>query len=231
MKGHKILVVDDEKDIVSLLEYNFEQAGYCVKSAKNGQKALEVAKEFRPAVVILDLMMPKLDGIETCRLLRKFLHSKQTYILLLTARGEEYSEVAAFEAGADDYLVKPVKIRALLSRVASVLKRSETVESEESKEVLVEVGDLVIDKNKYSISCAGEVISLRRKEFDLLHFMATRQGRIFSRETLLDKVWGGDRFVSLRTVDVHIRRIREKIGKRYIHTQSGVGYFFDVQGS
>jgi len=223
----KVLVIDDEPNIVELLVYNLEKEGYEVKSAKDGLEGVKVAKKFVPHLILLDIMMPNIDGVETCRLLRENKDLTNTYILFLTARSEEYSEIAAFSSGADDYIVKPIKPRALMSRVNSYFRRvsSKTIEQEEDK---VEVKDLIIDKISYTISKADQVISFPRKEFELLYYLAKNPNKVFSRDALLKKIWGTDVSVVARTVDVHIRKIREKIGDGYIKTIKGVGYKFDL---
>jgi len=220
----KVLVIDDEPNIVELLVYNLEKEGYKVRSAKDGIEGVKIAKEFKPHLILLDIMMPNIDGVETCRLLRENKDLSQTYILFLTARSEEYSEIAAFSSGADDYIVKPIKPRALMSRVNSYFRRVSTEAIEEEDKV--EVKDLIIDKISYTIKKADKVISFPRKEFELLYYLAKNPNKVFSRDALLKKIWGTDVSVVARTVDVHIRKIREKIGDDYIKTIKGVGYKF-----
>jgi len=220
----KILVIDDEPNIVELLEYNLQKEGYMVKSAKNGLEGIEVAKKFKPNLILLDIMMPNIDGVETCRILRENPDLSKTYILFLTARSEEYSEIAAFSSGADDYIVKPIKPRALMSRVNSYFRRPSNNIEEEDKVI---IKDLIIDKISYTIKKAGEDITFPRKEFELLYFLAKNPNQVFGRDALLKRIWGTDVSVVARTVDVHIRKIREKIGEGYIKTIKGVGYKFD----
>ncbi|MCE6989030.1 response regulator transcription factor [Dyadobacter sp. CY323] len=220
----KVLVVDDDSDIVELLEYNLTKEGYSVLTASNGKKAIEIAKSFIPDLILLDIMMPQLDGIETGRLLRQNPDINHTYILFLTARSEEYSEVAAFDAGADDYITKPIKPRALMSRINALFRReAQKAESGDTIEIL----DLSINRKNYTVTQAGEKsVILPKKEFELLFFLAQTPNKVFSRDELLQKIWGVDIYVLERTVDVHIRKLREKLGEKYIKTLKGVGYMF-----
>jgi two-component system alkaline phosphatase synthesis response regulator PhoP len=220
---HKVLVVDDEEAILELLKYNLEKAGYEVKTASDGEKAVEIAKRFIPDLVLLDIMMPKMDGVETCRLLRDIPSLQKMYVVFLTARAEEYSEVAAFEVGADDYITKPIKPRALMSRIAALFRR-ESKKSSTSN--IINVGDLSIDRTSYTVKVKDVEISIPKKEFELLYFLAQHPNKVFSREDLLQNIWGMDVYVLARTVDVHIRKVREKIGEEYITTVKGVGYKF-----
>jgi two-component system alkaline phosphatase synthesis response regulator PhoP len=220
---HKVLVVDDEEAILELLKYNLEKAGYEVKTASDGEKAVEIAKRFIPDLVLLDIMMPKMDGVETCRLLRDIPSLQKMYVVFLTARAEEYSEVAAFEVGADDYITKPIKPRALMSRIAALFRR-ESKKSSTSN--IISVGDLSIDRTSYTVKVKDVEISIPKKEFELLYFLAQHPNKVFSREDLLQNIWGMDVYVLARTVDVHIRKVREKIGEEYITTVKGVGYKF-----
>ncbi len=221
---HKILIVDDDEDILDLLSYNLSKEGYQVYKAEDGIKALEVAKQKLPELIILDIMMPRMDGVEACRLMRQEPELSKAHIIFLTARVEEYSEVAAFDSGADDFISKPIKPRALLSRVNSYFKRSE--KKEELTGVL-EMGNLIIDRISYSIKLDGKKMMLPRKEFELLYFLANKPDEVFNRDTLLKNIWGSDVYVLARTVDVHIRKIREKIGDHFISTIKGVGYKFE----
>lgn len=223
--GKKILVVDDEVDILDLLKYNLEKEGHVVEVADNGVKGVAIAKSFVPDLILLDIMMPVQDGVETCRLLREVDSLKDVFILFLTARAEEYSEIAAFESGADDYLTKPIKPRALLSRINAIFRRSS---KEVTKEEKILVGDLVIDRQSYTVKQDGNDLSLPKKEFELLYFLAQHSSKVFSREDLLHNIWGTDVYVLARTVDVHIRKVREKIGGGYITTIKGVGYKFEI---
>jgi two-component system alkaline phosphatase synthesis response regulator PhoP len=224
MQKQRILIVDDEPDILDMLEYNLQNEGYDVERAIDGDEALRIAKVFKPDLMLLDVMMPKLDGVEACRRLREQPDLKKTYIIFLTARGEEFAELAGFEAGADDYITKPIKPRALLSRLRAILRRSVEVTNEESK--TLNVGGLQIIKDEYIVYLNGQAINLPKKEFELLFFLAEKPGKVFSRETLLEKIWGSDVFVVPRTIDVHVRKLREKLGEQYIQTIKGVGYKF-----
>jgi two-component system alkaline phosphatase synthesis response regulator PhoP len=227
-ENYKVLIADDEPDILELLKYNFESSGYVVETAKNGRLAIDLAQEFLPDLIIFDIMMPELDGIEACRLLRQNEKFKNTFIIFLTARSEEYSEVAAFQNGADDYLVKPIKPRALLSRVDAYFRRS-AVKGDSTTD-LINIKDLIINRTSYQVSVEGiGAIVLPKKEFEVLYYLAKKAGRVFSRDELLNKIWGADVAVTPRTVDVHIRKIREKIGEKYIKTIKGVGYKFDAE--
>lgn len=223
--GHKVLVVDDEESIQELLKYNLEKEGYKVKTAGNGVKALEIAKKFLPDLVLLDIMMPNMDGIETCRLLRENPQLQKTYIVFLTARSEEYSEVAAFDIGADDYITKPIKPRALISRLAALFRR----EVKKPTAEVIAIGDLIIDRTRFIITVNRNEVILPKKEFELLYFLAKSPDVVFSREDLLQNIWGSDVYVLARTVDVHIRKVREKIGDAYITTVKGVGYKFSLE--
>ncbi len=222
----KILLVDDDPDIIELLEYNLSKEGYETASANDGIQAVEVAKTFKPDLILLDVMMPRQDGIETARQLRQFPDFKDTYILFLTARAEEYTEVAAFDVGADDYIVKPIKPRALVSRIKAVLRRDiQQVETDSS----IEIGQLVISRVNYSVMSNGVHLAMPKKEFELLYFLAKHPNKVFNRDELLEKVWGVDVYVVERTVDVHIRKLREKIPEYYIKTLKGVGYMFSIE--
>jgi two-component system alkaline phosphatase synthesis response regulator PhoP len=221
----KVLVVDDEESILELLKYNLEKGGYEVKVAGDGLKAVEIAKKFTPDLVLLDIMMPKIDGVETCRLIREIPEMQQAFVVFLTARSEEYSEVAAFDVGADDYITKPIKPRALMSRISAMFRR-ETKKTPQS--TVITFGDLTIDRTSYTITLKNKEINLPKKEFELLHFLAQNPNKVFSREDLLQNIWGSDVYVLARTVDVHIRKVREKIGDDYITTVKGVGYKFSL---
>lgn len=223
-RSQKVLVVDDEEPILELLRYNLEKNGYEVKTASDGFRALEIAKRFTPDVVLLDIMMPKMDGVETCRQLRENPELQKTFIIFLTARSEEYSEIAAFDGGADDYITKPIKPRALMSRINALMRR----ESKKSPASVISAGDLTIDRTSYTVKVNGRELSLPRKEFELLFFLARHPNIVFSRDDLLQNIWGSDVYVLARTVDVHIRKVREKIGDDYITTVKGVGYKFSA---
>lgn len=225
--GLKALVVDDEADILELLQYNLEKEGYEVRTAENGKKALEVARAFQPNLILLDIMMPVMDGVEACRQLKEIPALSNTHIVFLTSRAEEYSEVAAFDVGADDYITKPIKPRALISRLQALFRRSRP-----QKEDLepIKVGDLVINKASYTVTLKGVPLVFPKKEFELLLFLAQNPNKVFSRDDLLLNIWGSDVYVLSRTVDVHIRKVREKIGEGYISTTKGVGYKFEYIG-
>jgi two-component system alkaline phosphatase synthesis response regulator PhoP len=225
-RKQKVLVVDDEQDIVDILTYNLEKEGFEVETASNGLLAVKKAVTFLPDLILLDIMMPQQDGVETCRQLREIPDLQHTFIIFLTARAEEYSEVAAFDVGADDYINKPIKPRALLSRISALFRRETKKEQEVSR---VQVRDLVIDRTSYTVTHAGKTMILPKKEFELLYFLAKSPNTVFNREDLLQNIWGSDVFVLARTVDVHIRKVREKIGDDYITTVKGVGYKFDLK--
>jgi two-component system alkaline phosphatase synthesis response regulator PhoP len=219
----KILVVDDESDILELLKYNLEKENYAVEVASDGVTGVDKAKKFLPELILLDIMMPGQDGVETCRQIREISELHDTYIIFLTARTEEYSEVAAFDAGADDYIIKPIKPRALLSRLSALFRRENKKEQNYAK---IQTGELEIDRTSFTVTNNGHVFSLPKKEFELLYFLAKNPDKVFSREELLKNIWGTDVYVLARTVDVHIRKVREKIGDSYIKTVKGVGYKF-----
>lgn len=223
--SQKVLVVDDEEPILELLRYNLEKQGYDVKTAIDGQVAVEVAKKFHPDLVLLDIMMPKMDGVEACRQIRAIPELQNTFIVFLTARAEEYSEVAAFDVGADDYILKPIKPRALMSRISALFRRDSKKKNNASQ---IKVGDLLIDRTSYTIQVKGKEINLPKKEFELLFFLAQNPNKVFNRDDLLQNIWGSDVYVLARTVDVHIRKVREKIGDDYITTVKGVGYKFNL---
>lgn len=221
----KVLVVDDEPDIVEILKYNLQKEGYEVATAEDGIKAVKIAGKFLPDVILLDIMMPNQDGVETCLQIRQIPELKNSFIIFLTARMEEYSEVAAFDVGADDYITKPIKPRALMSRIAALFRRESKKEQEVAQ---IKVKDLIIDRGSYTVDKSGKTITLPKKEFELLYFLAKNPNIVFSRDELLQNIWGTDVFVLARTVDVHIRKVREKIGEDYITTVKGVGYKFDL---
>jgi two-component system alkaline phosphatase synthesis response regulator PhoP len=223
--SQKVLVVDDEEPILELLKYNLEKQGYDVRTAIDGQVAVDTARKFHPDLVLLDIMMPKMDGVEACRQIRAIPELANTFIVFLTARSEEYSEVAAFDVGADDYITKPIKPRALMSRISALFRRDSKKKSSSNQ---IKIGDLVIDRTSYTIKVKGREISLPKKEFELLFFLAQNPNKVFSRDDLLQNIWGSDVYVLARTVDVHIRKVREKIGDDYITTVKGVGYKFNL---
>lgn len=221
MKQKKILLIDDEQDILEILSYNLEKEGYDVSTALNGIEGIEKAREIIPDLILLDVMMPEKDGIETCQDLRKIKELQQTLIVFLSARSEEFSQLAGFQAGANDYIVKIIKPKILISKVNALLQLTSRV-SDSSKNI--EIGDLIIDKNNFRVSKAGQQFLLPKKEFDLLYLLASNTDKVFKREEILEKVWGNDVIVGERTIDVHIRRLREKLGLRTIQTLKGIGY-------
>ncbi|WP_099367291.1 response regulator transcription factor [Sphingobacterium sp. 1.A.4] len=224
----KILVVDDEADIVELISYNLTKEGYQVFIAPNGKVALKVAKESNPDLIILDVMMPEMDGIETCRLLRALPEFKQTFMVFLTARSEEYSEIAGFHVGADDYIAKPIKPRALMSRINAILRRNAADNIDDSTTDKLEISDLVIDRDSFLVYRGEEKFVLAKKEFELLYLLASKPNKVFSREQILKAIWEDSVVVTNRTIDVHIRKLREKIGDTYVTTVKGVGYKFEL---
>jgi len=224
-KDTRILLVDDEPDILEIVSYNLTAEGYKVFTAENGVKAISVAKKQKPHLIILDVMMPEMDGIEACEKLRNIPDLSETVITFLTARGEDYSQVAGFDAGADDYITKPIKPKVLVSRVKALLRRFKEEDPEESK---IKLGKLVIDREQYKVINAGEEMILPKKEFELLALLASKPGKVFKREDILDSVWGNEVVVGGRTIDVHIRKLREKIGDKKFKTVKGVGYKFVV---
>ncbi len=226
MSEIKILVVDDEPDILEILKYNLEKGGYAVLTASNGEESIEIAEKENPDLIILDIMMPKMDGVEVCRTLRSKEQFNNTVITFLTARDEDYSQIAALEIGGDDYITKPIRPRVFLSRVKALLRRSERIE-EEQEERLIKVSNLTVDTERISVLKEGKEIELAKKEFELLHLLVSKPGKVFSREEIFNKVWGTDVIVGNRTIDVHIRKLREKIGDDYIKTIKGIGYKFE----
>ena len=221
----KILLVDDEPDILEILSYNLIAEGYTVLTAANGLEAVKSAKKNQPHLIIMDVMMPEMDGIEACGQIRAFPELKGTIITFLTARGEDYSQLAGFEAGADDYITKPIKPKILVSKIKALLRRlNEAIPMDDSE--LIKVGDLTIDRDAYKIIYKGNELVLPRKEFELLSLLASKPGKVFKRDEILDKVWGNEVVVGGRTIDVHIRKLREKIGDDSFKTIKGVGYKF-----
>ena len=219
----KILLVDDEKDILEFLKYNLEKEGYNVLTADNGKKALEIAKRVLPDLIILDVMMPEMDGISTCIEIKKYPKLNEALILFLTARSEEYSELAGFDAGADDYIAKPIKPKLLIRRIKALLKRNKKNDTRNN----IKISDLEIEKERHLLLYKGQEVYLARKEFNLLYYLMTVPGKVFTRQEILSEIWG-DTFINDRTIDVHIRRIREKIGDHFIKTIKGVGYKFNI---
>ena len=223
-KDIRILLVDDEPDILEIISYNLSSEGYQVFTAKNGIEGVAKAKKKTPHLIILDVMMPEMDGIEACEAIRKIPSLKNTIVAFLTARGEDYSQMAGFEAGADDYITKPIKPKVLVSKVKALLRRLK--DDTQEVEDIVKVGDITINREEYKVVNSGEEIVLPRKEFELLALLTSRPNKVFKREVILDEVWGNEVVVGGRTIDVHIRKLREKIGDHYFKTVKGVGYKF-----
>ena len=221
----KILIVDDEPDILELIEYNLKKEGYQVFLARNGQEAVAEAKRSLPDLIVLDIMMPKMDGIEACRIMRTMPEFKNTFMVFLTARSEEYSEIAGFNVGADDYIAKPIKPRALVSRINAILRRN--APAEEVIDNKLEIGDLVIDREAYLVFKKGVKVVLAKKEFELLYLLASKPGKVYTREVILKNIWEDSVVVTNRTIDVHIRKLREKLGDDCVATVKGVGYKFE----
>lgn len=223
LKNKKILLVDDEEDILEFLSYNLSKQGYRVFQANNGRKGLEIAKSESPDLILLDVMMPEMDGMQVCEQLRELDQLDNTFIVFLTARSEEYSELAGFAVGADDYITKPIKPKLLLSRIQAILRRGRN----NSFDNQISIEDLQINKSKFQLFYRSQEIPLAKKEFNLLYYLMTSPGKVFSREDIIDEVWK-DTYVGDRTIDVHVRKIREKIGDHYIKTVKGVGYKFNI---
>ncbi len=222
-KDIKILLVDDEPDVIEIIRYNLEQEGYNVNIAYNGKEALQKAQKNTPHLIIMDVMMPEMDGIEACEEFRSDPTFNDTIIMFLTARGEDYSYVAAFDAGADDYVTKPIKPKIIVSKVKALLRR---LKKEEENQDKIQLGKLIIDKEKYEVTHKGKTFSLPRKEFELLYLLASKPDKVLKREKIMEVVWGSDVVVGDRTIDVHIRKLREKVGDKYFKTIKGVGYKF-----
>lgn len=221
----KIVIIDDEDDIRDIISYNLEREGFQVFTAPNGVAGIEICRREMPDLVILDVMMPGMDGVEVCENLRRTQGLDQVLICFLTARNEDYSQIAGLDAGADDYIAKPIKPRVLISRINALLRRKEAVQQKNTA-----TSDLVIDRDKYTVFKSGEPIHLPKKEFELLALLASRPEIVFERDNILEKVWGSDIVVGDRTIDVHIRKLREKIGDHYIKTVKGIGYKFSLTG-
>ncbi|MGA0373982.1 MAG: response regulator transcription factor [Flavobacteriaceae bacterium] len=222
-KDIKILLVDDEPDVIEIIKYNLLQEGYSVKTASNGKEAIKKAEKTTPHLIIMDVMMPEMDGIEACEYLRKNPNFNDTIIMFLTARGEDYSYVAAFDAGADDYVTKPIKPKIIVSKVKSLLRR---LKKEEENQDKIKVGKLIIDRDQYEVTLKGKTFSLPRKEFELLYLLASKSDKVVKREKIMQVVWGSEVVVGDRTIDVHIRKLREKVGDKHFKTVKGVGYKF-----
>ena len=222
---HRILLVDDEPDILEFLKYNLKKEGYAVYTANNGKEALTIAKAENPHIIILDVMMPDMDGIETCREIREIPGLKNVMIAFLTARNEDYSQIAGFEVGADDYINKPIKPRVLISRIKALLRRRNGIDHAVTDKL--DMGGIKIDRERYLVVQDGKEINLPKKEFELIALLASKPGKVFTRESILDKVWGGEVVVGDRTIDVHVRKLREKLGEEFIKTIKGIGYKFE----
>ena len=228
--NYKVLVVDDEQDILEFTSYNLKKEGFIVYTAINGKEAINIAREVTPHLIILDVMMPEMDGVETCEKLREIPTLGNTIIAFLNARSEDYSQIAGFEAGADDYIIKPIRPKVFITRVKVLLKRYgvHTESSDYQKDTSYNIGDLVIDKEKHVVKLNEEALSLPKKEFNLLLLLTSRPSKVFTREEIFSKIWGDDIFVGDRTIDVYIRKLREKIGEDSIKTIKGVGYKFET---
>ena len=222
-KDINILLVDDEPDVIEIIKYNLLQEGYKVKTASNGKEAIKKANKTLPNLIIMDVMMPEMDGIEACEHFRKDANFNDTIIMFLTARGEDYSFMAGFDAGADDYVTKPIKPKIIVSKVKSLLRR---LKKEEENQDKIKVGKLIIDKEQYEVIHKGKTFSLPRKEFELLYLLASKSDKVVKREKIMQVVWGSEVVVGDRTIDVHIRKLREKVGDKYFKTVKGVGYKF-----
>lgn len=223
--SYKILLVDDEPDIVEFVSYNLKKEGFVVNTASNGRDAIRLAEEIRPHLILLDVMMPEMDGIETCEQIRSNDRLKDTLVAFLTARGEDYSQIAGFDAGGDDYITKPIRPKVLISRIKALLKRLGTIaESNDVEEQIHSGTGIIIDKEKYLVYKDGEELVLPKKEFELLALLYSRPQKVFTRDEIFSSVWGDNIIVGDRTIDVHIRKLREKIGEDHIKTIKGVGY-------
>ncbi len=221
----RILLVDDEDDILEFLSYNLKKEGYEIATASNGKEAIQIASSFSPDLILLDMMMPGMDGIETCKHLRDNKNLQDVIIAFLTALSEDYSQIAGFEAGGDDYISKPIRPKVLISRIQALLRRRKRGGSEPSA---MNLGDLIIDRAKYLVHLKGKEFQLPKKEFELLSLLASRPGNVFTRDQILEKIWGDDVVVGDRTIDVHIRKLREKLGDEYFKTIKGIGYKFEI---
>lgn len=229
MDAKKVLLVDDDPDILEFIKYNLERESFEVRTALNGKDALVIAEKEIPDIIILDVMMPEMDGVETCMKIRQSEKLKDVLICFLTARNEDYSQIAGFDAGADDYITKPIKPRVLISRIKAILRRS-FVSSDaevENDDKIITLGDIVIERERYIVRKGTQELNLPKKEFELLSLLASKPGKVFSRDLILEKVWGGEVIVGDRTIDVHIRKLREKLGETLIKTVKGVGYKYD----
>lgn len=221
----KILVVDDEPDILDFISYNLKKEGFQIQTSENGKEALEIAEKYVPDLILLDIMMPEMDGVEFCRLLRTKSRFDHTIVAFLTARTEDFTQISALETGGDDFINKPIRPRVLISRIRALLRRSGKNQDQEIK--VIEIGDLKIDKEKIIVIKGEAKIDLAKKEFELLNLLVSKPGKVFSREEIFNRIWGSDVIVGNRTIDVHIRKLREKIGDDYIKTAKGIGYKFE----
>mgnify|MGYP000184342431 FL=1 len=226
MSQNRILLVDDEKDILEFLSYNLKKEGFLVAICSDGKSAIDLLEEFQPQLIVLDVMMPGMDGIEVCEHIRS--NSKYNHILItfLTARSEDYSQVAGLEAGADDYMKKPIKPKVLVSRVKALLRRKGAISNDSNVSHIIEISGLYINRESYVVKVDGEFLSLPRKEFEILYLLASKPGKVFKRDEIFDRIWGADVIVGGRTIDVHVRKLREKLGRSFIETVKGVGYKF-----
>lgn len=220
-KANTILLVDDEQDILDFLQYNLEREGYKVLTALNGLLGVEMTQKHAPDLILMDVMMPRMDGIEACHMIRKELQLSQPLIAFLTSRSEDYSQVAGFEAGADDYITKPIRPRLLISKVEALLRRANRKQSES-----IVTSKIIVNRERFLVLLEGQEIQLPKKEFELIELLASRPGKVFTRDQILGTVWGDETIVGERTIDVHIRKLREKLGESYIRTIKGVGYTF-----
>ncbi len=227
MEGKKILIVDDEPDILEILSYNLRKEGYEVETANNGEEGLKKAVQVMPDLIILDIMMPQMDGVEVCRNIRSQRIFDNTLVAFLTAREEDYSQIAALDVGGDDYITKPIKPRVLMSRVKALMRRNIKSEDEAANSNQTIIGDLVIDRERFKVMQSGNEVELAKKEFELLNLLASKPGKVFTRDEIFNKIWGTDVIVGNRTIDVHIRKLREKLGDDYIKTIKGIGYRFE----
>ncbi len=226
-KDYRILIADDEPDILEFVSYNLLKEGFKVYTAKNGSEALQQAKLHLPHLILLDIMMPELDGVEVCRELRSNKEFKNTIIAFLTARSEDYSQIVGFEVGGDDYITKPIRPRVLISRIQALLRRYQIPSTEENESEILQLGNIIIDKNKVQVLKDGIECILAKKEFELFYLLASKPGKVFTRDEIFKVVWGNDVIVGNRTIDVHIRKIREKVGEDLIKTIKGIGYKFE----
>jgi two-component system alkaline phosphatase synthesis response regulator PhoP len=227
---YKILLVDDEEDVLEFLSYNLKNEGFHIFTASNGQEAVQMTRDIRPDLVLMDVMMPVMDGVEACREIRNIEILDNTLVAFLSARGEDFSQIAGFEAGADDYITKPIKPKVLASRVKALLKRRRSKKEESDSASLNKIfsGELVVDKERYLVTKKGKDIRLPKKEFEMLSLLVSKPEKVFTREEIFDRVWGENIVVGDRTIDVHIRKLREKLGDKYIQTVKGIGYKYVI---